>query len=269
MRMFRFILLSGVFLGVALIQAWAGSSASLFDKPLHETHTPLPPDPDNPQTKPMLSCFYYPDFMVKQVDLGEKGAEQLSILYRNKDSAEPPCLRANAKDETVIGPKAWSGYFEGVKGRFVFFTDSDGFNSGLGFVVFDSVEVRMIFEDSVRFKNFIFTFKVIEEMSDSKNDSDSIIKLRYQKVYDTQCSLRLDEKSCWNRTKQITGLTEIAPPNCTAAYEAEKKRFPKDAAQIDTFSSVITYEVEVVLSLRNSVVRATPISKALECYLGD
>ena len=129
MRTIRTILLSEFLLGSACFLACASGSCPLFDIPLHETHTTLPSYPDNPQSKPVLSCFYYPDFMVKQVDIGEQGAEEISILHRAKDRGEPQCLRANIKDEIVVDSRVWSGYFEGVKGNLVFLRADDGFFS--------------------------------------------------------------------------------------------------------------------------------------------
>jgi len=120
MRILKVMFLIGLWLCPASSWGRDGRTPSLFDKPLLEKHAPLPRDPANPQFKPLLSCFYYPLFMVKQVDLGEEGAEQLSILYREKGREQPLCRRANAKDEMVINPNEWTGYFKGVRGKFVF-----------------------------------------------------------------------------------------------------------------------------------------------------
>jgi len=268
LRAISTILLGGFLFDTSLPLAGAIVSSPLFDKPLDETHTQLPLDPDNPQSKPVLSCFYYPGFMVKQVDLGDMGAEQLSILPRAKGSAEPQCLRANAKDEIVIGPKEWGGYFEGVKGSFVFFHAEDGFYGGLDFGVF-SADGRKLFEDLASLDKSGIAFTTLAMLSDPKNETDPAIILRYRRVYAAQCSLRADEKACWSEIRKITGLPQTAPPSCTAAYEAEKKRLPEYANKVDSYPSVITYEVEVVLNERNPVMRVAPVSKTTECYLGD
>jgi hypothetical protein len=263
------ILFSGLLLCSAFTLARANASSLLYDKPLHETHTTLPSDPDNRQLKPKLSCFYYPDFMVKQVDLGEQGAEQISILHRAKDQEEPQCLRANVKDEIVIDPRAWSGYFEGVKGYFIFLSADDGYFHGLSFGVFSASDGRKIFEDDQKIDKGAITFTIIEALNDLNNETDSSIMLRYGRVYVALCSLRTNEKSCWSSIKRITGLTETVPPDCKTDYEAEKKAYPDNVKEIDSFPSVITYDVEVVLSPRNTALRVIPISKVMECYPGD
>lgn len=268
MPVHRIVILGGVFLGLVVSTAWAGDSPSLFDKPLHETHLLLPRDSNNPHNKPMLSCFYYPNFMVKQIDLGEEGADQLSILHVVKGHAEPPCRRANAKDEMVIDPKTWGGYFEGVKGDFVFFVAEDGFNGGLSFAVYivSDVDCAKIFEDAAISKVRAIAFTTVDLLSDPKNASESTLKLRYRRVYLADCSLRTDEKNCWGRIRPITGLTEVTPPNCSTAYEAGEKRGAESVEDADSDPSVITYVVEVILNQWNPVVRVTPVSKAMECY---
>jgi hypothetical protein len=266
MRLFCNVLLCGAIMGAAFVMTRASSSPLLFDKPLREIHTPLPPDPYNPQFKPMLSCFYYPNFMVKQVDLGEKGAEQLSILpYWLKDNKKPPCLRANATDEMVIDRKICDCYFQGVKSDFVFFASVDDFDGGSGFAVFNSVNASSIFIDAAKSIKNSTEFTNLALLNHPENENESVLEFRYRRVYRAPCSLRTDEKKCWSLIRHITGLTESSPPNCATAYEAEEKKSPEDAKSLMTDPSVITYDVEVVLNSGN-VVRVTPVSKAMECY---
>lgn len=269
MRILKIIFVSGLLLGPAFPLASAPVSSPLFDKPLQEKHVPLPKDPDNPQSKPMLSCFYYPHFMVKQVDLGELGAEQLSILPVSKGQAAPPCRRANAKDEMVIDAREWSGYFKGVKNDFVFFDADDGVNDGSGFAVFSGADGGKIFEDIAKSDLRSVALIAPGPQSGPNSDSASAILLRYRRVYEAPCSLRADQKNCWNSIEQVTGLADIAPPNCDAAYQAEEKKSPANARETALDPSVITYEVEVVLDSRDTAMRVTPTSKAVECYPAD
>lgn len=266
MHVIRVLLVCGLLFGPASSSTWAGGTPSLYDKPLRETHLPLPRDPSNPRNKPMLSCFYYLHFMVKQVDLGEEGAEQLSILHEVNGPAEPPCRRANAKDEIVIDPKAWGGYFEGAKGNFVFFHAEDAFNGGLGFAVFDGIRGKKLFEDEAELDKGIIKFAAIAVLKDPNSKSGTVIRLRYQRVYPAQCSLRADKGNCWKSIQRATGLKNTTPPNCAAAYEAEKKRSPEWADSVDSDPSVIAFDVEVVVAAKNTTVRVPIIQKAMECH---
>jgi len=127
---------------IAAVPARAAPSV-LFDKPVKVVRHALPHDPDNPQAKAELRCSYYPHFMVKEIDLGEPGADQLSILPIAAGKSRD-CKRANASDEIVV--KEWSGYLGGVKGEYIFWDADDGWNGGLGFAV-TTADGKKLFDD--------------------------------------------------------------------------------------------------------------------------
>jgi hypothetical protein len=254
MRTLVFLVSCGVSLAVAVPLRCAADSSALFEKPLREIHAPLPRDPDNPQSKPMLSCFYFPHFVVKQVDLGELGAEQLSIIPVSKGQTAPDCHRANVKSEMVVDAKQWSGYFKGVKGDFVFFDADEGTNNAMGFAVFSGLDGTKIFEDVTA------GVRAVELITPAGGAADTAaVKLSYRRTYQASCSLRADEKNCWSKIREATGLADLAPPDCAAAY--------KGAAASDP--SAIGYSAEVVLDLRHTVPRVTPASKATGCRAAD
>ena len=226
---------------------------------------PLPHDPENPQSKPLLSCFYYPHFMVKQVDIGEKGAQQLSILYREEGRGQPSCQRTNTEDEFVIDQRQWSGYFEGVRGNFVFFVGADGENGGSWFSVYSAMYGTRVFVNAAASELLSIDSILAVAQNGTNRETESGIKLRYRRMYEASCSLRLDEKKCWANIKEITGLTEVSPLNCKTSYEAGEKKYPREAKSLESDPSVITYDVEVVLDSSNRVARVTPISKARGC----
>jgi hypothetical protein len=254
MRTLEYLACCGVSLALALPLPCAAESAGLFDKPLREVHTPLPRDPDNPQSKPMLSCIYFPHFVIKQVDLGEIGAEQLSIIPVPKGQAAADCHRENVKSEMVVDAKQWSGYFKGVKGDFVFFDADDGTNNAMGFAVFSGLDGTRIFEDVSAGMRAIELTHAASAASDTAS-----VKLSYRRTYQASCSLRADEKNCWEKIRDATGLADVAPPDCAAAYKGVEAGDP----------SVIGYSVEVVLDLRHTVLRVTPTSKATSCRAAD
>src|SRR5215470_2119022 len=105
------------------------ASADSFEAPLKKTIVDFGPSPyyRNPKTAPRvkLSCFYFPTFMVKEYDEGEKGAEWMAIVPRSTGNSDR-CTRSHVSSERLIGGKDWSGYFKGVKRNFVFFDASDG-----------------------------------------------------------------------------------------------------------------------------------------------
>ena len=134
--------LAGAFLAPGAIAA--PSANALFDPPLATQKRALPAAKGAP--KATLTCNYYPRFMVKQIDEGEVGAAQLSIVAGDA-AHKPACQRANLPGEKVIDPRDWSGYFKGVKGDYALFDSEDGVNGALGFAIF-AADGKKLFEDS-------------------------------------------------------------------------------------------------------------------------
>src|SRR5215472_9635441 len=120
----------GVILVLLTQCAWAAS----FDKPLATKTVDLGPSKYSSGARAQVKCYYFPGFMVKEVDEGEKGAARLAIVPHT--GLIPKCTQAKSKSEMVVDPDEWSGYFKGVKNNYVFFDGDDGFNGGMGFAVY-------------------------------------------------------------------------------------------------------------------------------------
>jgi hypothetical protein len=248
---------------LALCCAPAMAADPLFDRPLREKHVPLPSDPLNPQLKARLSCFYYPHLMVKQVDLGEKGADQLSMTYVGKGQAEPACRRARGKDEKIVS--GWGGYFRGVRGSYVFFDADDGSGGGLGFAVFNAGDEQKLFTDIAAELHAVALSGPVQD-PDARPWYENPLVLRYRRVYQAPCSLRADAQGCWATIKSATGLAQAAPPDCAAAYAASESSTDKEQlAMMRADPSMIEYEVEAVLD-GHGVIRLSPAGAAMACY---
>lgn len=238
------------FLGMSALAAQAASGPdAYFDKPVKTTRLPLPKDPQNPDARAQLTCVYYPHFMVKQIDLGEEGAEQLSIV----PGTAPACQRANAASEIVIKADDWSGYLGGAKGNYVFFSADDGLNNGMGFAVFTS-DGKKVFDDTAKGWSAI-------------NITPSGIALSYERVYQAKCSLANNDATCWGKIKADTGITDVKTPDCMALYRAEQKRTPKEAKEVLTDPTVIDYAVTTTITGHDHKMVAS--GTALRCRPAD
>ena len=213
----------------------AAAAPSPFDTPLKVARVALPRDPEFPQANPKVSCFYFPRFMVKEIDMGEVGANQLSILPTPSGSSKTTCRQANGPDERVVDAKDWSGYFGGVKGDYVIFSGDDGWNGGMGFAVYRAATGKKLFDDAYKTR-----FQSLEA-------SPSGLTLRYLRVYAAQCSLNADAAGCWRQVRQETGLAGAAPPDCAALYAREVRRTPREAAQVRADPTVVDYPVTVTI----------------------
>lgn len=200
--------------------------ASPFDPPVAVDNLDLPSSKDNPDARPSVNCYRYKGFMVKEVDLGEVGAEKLAILPE-----DAKCVREDAAEKKVTDPVA--GYFLGTKGAIAFFQAPDGANGGLPFVAIDTGTMKTLFDDSFEGADF--------EKIDAVGGK---LVLDYVRTYSADCSLYLDGQACADKIKQATGLGDGAKlPDCGTSYEAEKKRTPDYAKEIEQLPSVISYPV--------------------------
>jgi hypothetical protein len=140
-------------LGVTVVlgNSTSGSVAltESFDKPVRKTVVNLGRSPllmPNDPRPIQLSCFYYPDFMVKELNNpGLKGVRWVTITpVVNEDS--PACRLAHAPTERFMAKEWWS--FEGVKGSLLFLEAADGdSNAGMPFRILDLKTGKKIFEE--------------------------------------------------------------------------------------------------------------------------
>jgi hypothetical protein len=216
----------------------ANDPSSLLDRPLKVTHVALPRDKDNPQAKPQLRCSYYADFMVKEIDLGEEGAAQLSVVRGH----DPRCVQKDAADEKIISPDDWTGYFRGAYGDYIFFDAEDGWNGGLGFAVFN-IDAKKLFDDVAKDWK---TVSLATAPGPAGISPRRALMLRYVRVYSAKCSLAAaDPNSCWQKIQRDTGLHGAAP-NCQADYAREQKRTPRSAEFNDP--TAIEYDAATTLA---------------------
>lgn len=199
--------------------------ATPFDQPVAVDNAELPVDKANAEVKPGVNCYRFRGFMVKEVDLGEVGAEKLAILPE-----DAKCEREDAAERKVVDPSA--GYFLGAKGNLAFFQAADGSNGGMPFVVFDTKTMKPLFTDSFEGADF-------ERM----DDQGGKLVLDYVRTFSADCSLYLDKAACGDKIRKETGLDAAALPSCEAAYDEEKKRTPDYAKEIGELPSVISYPV--------------------------
>lgn len=190
-------------------QAQQQAEEKLFDPPLDTMLVKLAPSPEAPGLTPQVSCFYYPTFMVKQVDLGEKGAESHAVVPAF--DGKPPCERV--QDGEIL-LQDWHGYFLGVKGNYVFLDADDGFNGGVPFAVFSATDKTggKLFEDARD------GFQAVDL------DAQGLY-LRLTRVLSADCSALID-KICWTKIQAVTGLPEDRKPDCKPAYDRDAPGFP-------------------------------------------
>jgi hypothetical protein len=264
-----------VILGAAPGLSELAGAEGIYDQPLETRHVTLKSDPLNPRVRREVSCFIYPHFVVKQVDFGEVGTERLSIIPV-VSGATPPCRQEKEQNENVIPADTWSDYFEGVKSDYAFFKAADGMNGGLGFMVFRVSDRKKLFEDIA--EKGIHTLEI----------KDGILKLRYQRVFSSKCSVVTGGLACRDSVAEQAGVADESLSSCAGGYEAAKLEMAKMRCDVksvqhaaciekelklineqrwDDAPTVIVYEVEVSLGGASPVIR--PLSDVLACRPSD
>lgn len=253
-------LILGLFLLASL--SWGQT----FDKPVRKQRVELGKAANPLSDRHRVTCYFFPNFMVKEVDLGEVGAERLGIVPV-KPQSTGKCVRTRGKEEIVVPAEQWSGYFMGVKNDYVFFSGEDGWNGATPFAMFDAATGKKLFEDSAKADIAFAT-------------SDETVSMRYLRVVTDDCFI-LKDPACWQRMAAKYGLNNATAPDCHKGYEASaesmakgrcaaqraplaaclKKERPLALKQALDSPSVISYPVEVELG-------ATPSAKATGAAVG-
>ena len=251
-----------------------------FDPPLASRTVLLGQSDATAGEKREVRCYTFAHLMVKEIDAGEIGDEQISILPLRDGMAQPACQETNLPDEVVIPVETWSGYFLGVKGDNVFLTAEDGVNTGIGFAVFRGASNAPFFQDAVKFDGDKLLFATVEAEADG-------LRLRFNRVYSADCSVPVAGAACWAHIAAETHLPPAPAPDCAGGYARAKRELaearceaeshPGDAACIkaelarikdwDRTPSVIGYDVTALV--RPGATTISPAAGVVACWPSD
>jgi hypothetical protein len=209
------------------------NAAGSFDTPVKKVTVDLGRSPYSPENdiRNTLSCFYFPNLLIKQYDQGQVGAEWLSIL-RSREKL-PACKLAHEPEERVV---KWQGYFWGVKGNLVFFDGGEVQQVMYSFAVFNATTLKKLFEDDVSLSPEDQTVQM--QVFSTKAG----VVAKYLAATNAGCDLYAKGTDCWNKVKAKFGLKSDHKPVCTG-YPFVYKLFKTDEDE-----SMIGYPVEVTFS---------------------
>jgi hypothetical protein len=151
-----------------------------------------------------LTCATYPDFTVKELDLGGLGAEVLAIVPRDRKRRGGGCTAERSPGELSVSADGWSGYFEGAAGPYAFFRSVDARAGAFGFAAYDARTGRRAFADAAVGPVVV-------------NAGGGRVGLSWVKAAVAPCSPLADGEACWSRIKAELGVADPAP-DCAEAY---------------------------------------------------
>jgi hypothetical protein len=233
----------------------ARPQASPFDRPVRTVKVDLGPsefyEPKG-KVRNTLTCYYYPLFVVKELDEGEKGAEWGGIVPIIAGNL-PQCKQNQEKGEIRFDQVHWLGYFSGVVGNYVFQDAPDGLNGSLYFRIVDATTGKNLFEDEAkrnyRMKDGNLVWEGERLWIERPARGGPV--LTYTRGYFAKCSLYKDGAACWKKIRAATGLPNMPVPKCSGEYKDD----PDDP-------SVIFYPVRVALGPQSE---AKPVPGPVRC----
>ena len=240
-------LILGLFLLASL--SWGQT----FDKPVRRQRVELGKTANALSDRNRVTCYYFPKFMVKEVDLGEEGAERLGILPVTPQSTGK-CVRARSKEEIVIPAEQWSGYFMGVKNGYVFFSGDDLWNGATPFAMFDAATGKKLFEDSAKSDIAFAT-------------TGQTVSMRYLRVVSDDCFI-LKDAACWQRMATKYGLDAATAPDCKKGYDTSAEEMAKGRCTAQRAPLAACLKKERPLALKQALDSPSVISYPVEVELG-
>lgn len=230
--------------------SWAAS----FDKPLATKTVDLGPSKYSSEAHAQVKCYYFPGFMVKEVDQGEKGAARLAIVPDSH--VIPKCTQSKYKSEMVVNAEEWSGYFKGAKNGFVFFDADDGVNGGMGFAVYDARTGKKLFSDSA-----VGPLQFPER-------PDNAFAIKYERLVQAECVIQNEFSQCWQQIKKDLALENVRAPDCRAGYEKSAQTLAKGRCQAQNTSNTQCMEKEIALARKQTDGSPSVIVYPVEVILG-
>lgn len=158
-----------------------------------------------------VTCSRYAAFTVREVDLGDIGAELLAIAPHDPKKQPPACGRERMPGELSVtaGQETWCGYFEGARGNFAFFRSEEPRGGTRAFAAYDASTGQRV-----------FTGEAVGPVSvRSHGERVAIGWLRRTLA---PCSPLAGGDACWNRIKEELGVADPAPDCATSYREANE-----------------------------------------------
>ncbi|MFI4984192.1 MAG: hypothetical protein ACHP6I_03225 [Rickettsiales bacterium] len=222
----------------------AKEKRSVFDKPAKKEVVKF-------EDEAKLTCYHYPDFMVKELDNGQKGALILSITPTSTQT-KLPCEQETEGEVLVTD---FAGQFEGAKGDYAFFKSAVSEDNISPFIVIDGQSGEKVFEDKQDVGHHIHAIKVL---------SDGFA-LRYRKAFNSGCSLYKGKEDCWETIVNGVEPAPISVPKCNKAYEQNLAAAEvDDKNEIADLPTIISYDVEATYN--HGEVKFTALPGKASCW---
>ena len=256
---------ASLMLAAALPAAANYDGAPPFEKAADTKTVQLGPAATDPGSGKEVRCFYFPRLMVKEIDEGEIGDQQISYMILGPGQSIPDCAEKLIPGEKKL--RSEESYFWGTAADRVFLVDADGANGTIGFRVYEPQSSRELFHDTIKLDS-----RLREVTAEAGK-----LHLSYTRAVTGSCSVVTGGETCWRAIIRKMQMPESAPPDCRAGYEAALRRMVEESCRDqrgdsdkaeclqretkerntgwEAAPSVVSYDVDVVVGPTDEVAR--------------
>ncbi len=161
-----------------------------------------------------LECWNYKSYAIAQVnDPAIKGAKEIFLRF-NKVKSDI-CAPHFSGKEINLSELSGEYYFQGAKGKYLFFGSADSFGDQLAFQIrFSENGKKLLSSTRNDDKSFL--------LASQKNNN---VSLSYHLSLKVSCSLAKEGRSCWQRIlkeNRVPSSLKLSEPDCKSSFEKGK-----------------------------------------------
>lgn len=209
-----------------------------FEAPLLRQKTVLPkPHGAEANPHPVVRCFSYPGFAVKEIDSGEAGDDSISVVPLPPGQVLATCAETRLPDERLLKESGGLGFL-GARDRFLMLYTADP-TGVFPFFVDDAHTGQVLYKDASYDGQEPTGFTV----------AAGVLTLGFKRGVSGSCSVLAGSQACWARIGEEAHLPRaiMALPAPVEACRASYARQGKTQSTQTNDPSMIGYDVTLTV----------------------
>ena len=187
-----------------------------------------------------------------------------------KQKSLPLCRYEQSPSAIILGSSETNVFFRGTVGRYVFVSDADSISGAASFSIYDVLSGKRIYQDYA------------EGDFDTTAIDTNVLRLRYRRAYNADCSMVAQAEQCWAAIRKTTLLPPEPKPNCLNSYRVAKENAARNhclqssnprciqeeirsLSAMDKSPSFISFPVEIS-NLNETALKPHPTAGPLNCW---
>ncbi len=179
------------------------------------------------------TCWDYGDFAIVEYDIGELGANKITIRYPSQKRPNVALCGTKYRGKSLRLKQFGASYFWGVVGDYIFVTGADSFGGERLFQIFSKGNGSKIFS-ATRNEGMPFIL--------TKNSQ--VVSLVFFKSLKVDCSIIKEGDACWKKIikkNKISSQVAIEKPQCNLTF-LRKHSSLDNRAQLSTKVEIVNLQ---------------------------